>query len=292
MFNKKMKIMKAKYIFFSLCLFSFNSLLFAQTDMTNKIINPGFEDNVNDLATGWDYEGGCDAYAWHTINTDADDTKTGENICGLWNATFGDAAISQTISGLANGTYKVTADLMGSSNAASSRLTTQRIFGNNCSVLFGAESDYSAETVSVLKSKLGEKLSYAGHVVTQDDRGPLLKCEVICEVTDGTLTLGVKTNGSDSQYAFSFPNLTAGDGWGWFKVDNFTLTYNPATGISNASLKKNIKVRVNDGFVIVEGAESFEIHDLYGRFIPTNMQLNRGIYLVKANSQVVKVNVK
>jgi len=284
--------MKIKCLLFSACLLSFNSLVFAQTDLTSKIINPSFEDNVDDVATGWDYEGGCDAYVWHTINTDGDDTKTGNNICGLWNATFGDVAISQTITGLTNGTYKVTADLMGSSNAASSRLTTQRIFGNNCSVLFGTESDYSAETVSVLKSKLGEKVTYAGHTVTESDAGPLLKCEVICEVTDGTLSLGVKTNGSDSQYAFSFPNLTAGDGWGWFKVDNFTLTLNPTTAIKNVISKKDIKILVNNGFITVEGTDSYEILDLSGRLVSNKTQLNRGIYLVKANSQTKKIVVK
>lgn len=285
--------MKTKHLLLSVLIMASSTMAMAQTDMTDKIVNPSFEENVDAMATGWTYEGGCDTYAWNTINTDADETKTGNNICGLWNATFGDVAVTQTITGLTNGTYKVTADLMGSSNALSSRLTTQRISGNSCSVLFGQESDYSTETINVLKNTLGETLTYAGHVVTQSDQGPLLLCEVTCTVTDGTLKLGVKTNGSASAYPFSFPALTDGDGWGWFKVDNFTLTYMGATtGIEKASLKKDIKVMVNNGFVTVEGVESFEIHDLYGRLIPCSVQLNRGIYLVSANSKVVKVSVK
>lgn len=38
-----------KQLFLSLFLFVITSLLWAQTDMTNRIVNPGFEDGVE----GW-----------------------------------------------------------------------------------------------------------------------------------------------------------------------------------------------------------------------------------------------
>lgn len=286
--------MKTRYLLLSICMLCVSSfMLNAQpTDMTSKITNPSFEDNVDAMATGWTYEGGCDAYVWNTINTDGDETKDGNNICGLWNATFGDVAITQTITGLDNGEYKVTAGLMCAANAVSSRLTTQRIFANNSSVLYGANSDYSTETVSVLTGTLGETLSYAGNPVsTTAENGPFLVCEVTTIVTDGTLKIGIKTNGTDSAYPFTFPNLTDGDGWGWFKTDNFTLTFLGATGIDKASLKDDIKVIVTNGFITVDGAESFEVYDLCGSFIPNGKKMSRGVYIVKANAQVKKVFV-
>ena len=287
--------MKTKCLLFSVCLLSINSfVLMAQsTDVTSKIVNPSFEENVDAMATGWTYEG-VDGYVWTVVNTDGDGTKDGNNIMGIWNQTFGDVSVNQTITGLENGAYKVTAGFMVGVNGATpgQRLTTQRIFANNNSVLYGAESDYTTDNITVLTGTVGEKITYAGYSVSTAENGPFSVCTVETTVTDGTLKLGVKTNGVSSVYGFSFPNADQ-SGWGWFKVDNFTLTYlGPATGIDNASLRKNIKVLVNNGFVTVDGAESFELYDLNGRSIPNNRPLNRGIYLVKANSQVVKVAVK
>lgn len=39
-----------KQLFLSLFLFVITSLLWAQTDMTDRIVNPGFEDEIN----GWE----------------------------------------------------------------------------------------------------------------------------------------------------------------------------------------------------------------------------------------------
>lgn len=287
--------MKIRYFLFSVCIVSMYSIaLVAQpTDMTNKIVNPSFEDNVDALATGWTYEGGSDTYVWHVINTDGDATKEGNNICGLWNPKFGDAAITQTITGLENGVYVVTAGLMVGVNGATpgQRLTTQRIFANKNSVLYGAEADYSADNLAVLKETLGELISYAGYGVSTAENGPFSVCSVETKVTDGTLVLGIKTNGTDSQYNFTFPTADE-SGWGWFKMDNFTLTFKGATTGITSPLKRDIKVLVNNGFIAVEGAESFKIHDLSGREIKNNIQLSRGIYLVSANAQIVKVAVK
>lgn len=48
-----------------------------------------------------------------------------------------DYEISQTISGLENGTYQITAGVMVGANGNGSRRTSQRIFGNLNSTLFG-----------------------------------------------------------------------------------------------------------------------------------------------------------
>jgi hypothetical protein len=269
----------------------------AQVDMTNLITNPSFEANVDDLAEGWTYEGGADTLTWHAINTDGDETKDGNNICGLWNDVFADPAITQTITDVENGIYKVTADLMCSRNAESLRLTTQRIFINNKSVLFGvkADSNYSKDDLAILTDELGETITFADHVVSPvgKENGPFHTCEVIDTITDGTIKLGIKTNGSGSQYDFTFPLLTAGNGWGWFKVDNFTLTKledNGGSAISDIQTDNNdLKIFVNDGYIIVEGVPDFRVYSINGSLVSSDSQLEPGIYIVQANNKVAKV---
>lgn len=187
-------------------------------DVTSVIVNPSFEANVEALATGWTY-GNTATYSWHTVNTDGDSTKEGNNIMGLWNNKFADDQVYQTII-VANGIFKVSAYL----TVPSGMLTTQRIFINDHSVLYGHEADYTAATLNVLRNNFGEKITFAGHDVSSRTNGPFLLCEATDTITNGTVKIGVKTNGTASAYSgnFNFPNV---DGNGWFKVDNFHLTY-------------------------------------------------------------------
>jgi len=183
------------------------------------ITNPSFE--TQDF-TGWTWIG-ADGYSWLGVNTDGDATKHGSYIAGTWNANFGDVELSQIITGLSNGLYTVTADLMGSSNATTSRLTTQRLFANGKCMLFGANTAYSIENLSIIGTP--DTYTFGDYSETQSDIGPFLKLTVTAPVTDGTLTLGIRTNGLSSNQGYTFPNLIAGNGHGWFKVDNFTMTY-------------------------------------------------------------------
>lgn len=288
-----MKKLHLQFIAVALCIKCLT--LQAQTDVTDLIINPSFEDNVDDVADGWDYNEDALACAWHVINTDGDETKTGDNICGLWNATLGDPIISQTITDVDNGIYKLTADMMCSRNAESLRLTTQRIFINNNSILFGANADtnYSAVDLAILTDNLSETITFANYPSSPigKENGPFMTCEVTTTVTDGTIVLGVKTNGSDSQYEFEFPHLTAGNGWGWFKVDNFTLTYMGAVGIEEINNETRLNVSVKNGYVTVDGVKEFKIYSLNGALIPSDEQLTPGIYLIRANHKVAKIIV-
>ncbi|HEY6914469.1 MAG TPA: hypothetical protein VI413_07320, partial [Paludibacter sp.] len=206
----------------SVFLVAFVSSLFvhvnAQTNYTSRINNPGFE--TGNL-TGWTFTG-TSGFAWAGVNTDGDATKTGSYIAGIWNSTIADVELSQSLSGLPNGNYRVTADLMGSSNATTSRLTTQRLFANAKSKLFGLSTSYSTANLGILGATEG--YSFGGYSETANDKGPFLKLSVVVNVTDGNLKFGIRTNGKTSTLGYKFPNLTAGDGYGWFKVDNFTLT--------------------------------------------------------------------
>lgn len=216
------------------CILAMWNTAFSQTDYTDSISNPSFETGN---ASGWTWNG-TTGYAWAGVNTDGDNTKTGNYIIGTWNAVIGDVELSQTIQNLPNGMYTVTADLMGSSNATTSRLTTQRLFANGVSMLFGVESAYSAENLSMLE-KL-ESYTFGGYSETANDAGPFKTLTVVAPVSDGTLKFGIHSNGKGSTLGFSFPNLTAGDGHGWFKADNFTLT---RTGDLNQEVTSNAGLR-------------------------------------------------
>jgi DUF1680 family protein len=203
----------------------------AQTSYTNRITNPSFE--TGNL-TGWTFTG-TTGYVWVGVNTDGDATKDGSYIAGTWNATIGDVELSQSLSGLPNGNYRLTADLMGSSNATTSRLTTQRLFANAKSQLFGLASSYSTANLGILGAT--ESYSFGGYSETANDQGPFLKLSVVVNVAEGNLKFGIRSSGKTSTLGYTFPNLTAGDGHGWFKVDNFTLTE-----VSNVATLENISL--------------------------------------------------
>lgn len=259
------------------------------------LTNPSFE--TGDF-TGWTWTG-TDGYVWVGVNTDGDETKTGKNIAGTWNAIFGDIELSQTVTGLANGNYRVTADLMGSSNGASSRLTTQRLFANGKSQLFGASTDssYSPENLAILATT--EQFTFGGYQVTQNDAGPFRTLSVVAPVTDGTLVLGIRSNGSGSALGYTFPKLT-GDGHGWFKVDNFTLRYEGPLASLKQTEESAVSFIVTDGKLFVRNATNFLVYDLTGRKVVevksnnsgNGVSLKAGIYLLKVEGQSLKVSVR
>lgn len=145
---------------------------------------------------------------WHGINDDCTGYKDGNYGFGIWMPTIPNYEISQTISGLDNGTYTITAGLM-----VDRRRTTQRIFGNLNSTLFSYEENYEEGILPA------EYKTYAGLTEVNDDR-TLQEITVRAYVYDGTLTFGVKT---DNNIAAAL--RTGGEqGDGWFKVDNFTIS--------------------------------------------------------------------
>ncbi len=151
--------------------------------------------------------------AWHGVNEDSEgDIKDGQMTFGIWNASIPDYELSQTITGLANGTYEITAGLMAGNNSGP-RLTTQRIFGNLNSTYYASETDYDPEQLD--KSEVS---AFAGNEILVTDR-EMRPVTVRAFVYDGTLTFGVRT---DNNLAATF-NTVSNAGAGWFKVDNFTI---------------------------------------------------------------------
>lgn len=154
--------------------------------------------------------------AWHGINSDSDgDAKDGNLAFGIWNSGIPQYEISQTIEGLENGTYTITAGLMVGANGSGSRRTTQRIFGNLNSTYFGAEYEYDLDLLAK-----DEVYAFQGNEELVTDR-TLQPIEVKAYVYDGTLTFGLRTDNNIAAALRSSGNGAGGDGW--FKLDNFRI---------------------------------------------------------------------
>ncbi len=259
------------------------------------ITNPSFETADT---TGWTWNGTTAGYVWVGVNADGDATKHGTYILGTWNSVFGDVELSQTLTGIPNGNYKITCGLMGSSNTGTSRLTTQRLFANEKSMLFGVDTMYSAENLAIMAAT--ESYSFGGYSETRNDAGPFCKLSVTVPVTDGTVKLGVRTNGKSSTLGYTFPKLTAGDGHGWFKVDNFTMTYDGPLASISSTTEQVVTFQVREGKLFVKNVENFSVYNLQGvrvADVKSNVSsqgvaLRSGFYIVKANAQSFKVVVK
>ena len=153
---------------------------------------------------------------WHGVNADCTgDIKDGQMGFGIWTSGIPTYEISQTIEGLDNGTYEVTAGLMAGANGSGSRLTTQRIFGNLNSTYYGSQDDY-------LISELDQSEVYTfanNEILTTDTE--MRPVTVNAFVYDGTLTFGVRTDGNYRANNRTSANSAGGDGW--FKTDNFRI---------------------------------------------------------------------
>lgn len=192
---------------------------------TYGIINPGFENltnqkniasnDVKSVPFGWTLEkDGTEVsnptWWWCSINKDGNQHKEGEHVWGIWDGgAYGDIELHQTLTGVTNGHWRLTARLM---NNHSEQNNHARIFINNASMLAGNKADYSW-----LPS--GEECTFSGTWATADnDMQHVFQVET--EVTDGTLRIGAKSNG-------------------FIKIDDFQLTYlGPSTSIDHTTVDK------------------------------------------------------
>ena len=123
--------------------------------------------------------------------------------------------MSQTIEGLENGTYTITAAVMVGANGSGSRRTTQRIFGNLNSKYFGSQDEYNLDLLD--KSEIYD---FEGLTEPTTDT-ELQDMSVEAFVYDGTLTFGFRTDNNIA--AANRDNTNGAGGDGWFKIDNFRI---------------------------------------------------------------------
>ena len=207
----------------------------------------------------------------------------GEYLWGVWNSNIPDMELSQTISGMPKGTYTVSADVMIQYNWAGDCTTTQRIFGNNFVQMWGSEGAYSENNLPQ-DAKDATVLTYANYVCAPSQSGLdnsdlLHPMHVTFSVADdGILKVGFRTNG------INFDGLKWGqegalNGQGWFKIDNFRLSYDS-----------------EDMTVAVKGVETAAKPSALSFYGIGGQRLNaprRGLNIVKgADGQARKVIVK
>ena len=237
-------------------------------DITHLLKNPSFEDlsaqynTVSDGAVpapaGWTLlvngepaetvsGGWCAINHGDNINVQLEDGSIidhqytdGEHLWGIWNSNMPEVELSQTLKHMPPGTYTLTADVMIQFNWAGDNTTTQRIFGNNAVQMWGTEDKYEINLPEDAKN--ASQLTYAGYVCAQGLTGLansdlLHPMKVVFAVgEDGIAKIGFRTNGINSEgKKFSEGGL---NGQGWFKVDNFRLSYDsddPSLGINTIS---------------------------------------------------------
>ena len=169
-------------------------------DLTFLITNPTVEGSTGsmepDCAPGWWIEvSGSDQQYLHTNGSAYEDgvTYNTTTYFNTWNGTAGAAKYlaTQTLTGLPNGTYRLTADLSGDLDAAYTA-SGAYIFGQSAGIYSTAESDGSG----VFKTYT------TGDII----------------VVDGTMTIGTTTRGDE---------LWGGNPFGgtWFSCDDFRLAY-------------------------------------------------------------------
>ena len=223
--------------------------------VTELMKNPGFEDlsaqggvdtggSVNPPA-GWDLfidgeqQTSAPPLGWCGINGGDDISSAGivddegnpvtvqyvegTHLWGIWNGSIPNVELSQTLTGLPNGTYVLSANVMVQYQWAGNCLTTQRIFANDCVQMFGTEEEHAVNlTEDAHAANKNGHLTYAGYTCTADDpyTNTLRPMEVRFYVTDGTAKVGFRTNNINPD-----GSADTSTGHGWFKLDNFQLFY-------------------------------------------------------------------
>ena len=162
-----------------------------ETDMTWMITNPGFE--TGDW-TGWTTVYGWDSRVAHATSDVAPNNGEGQYIMNTWN-DFVDAKnsginapVRQTLSGLPNGRYRLTADVTSDN-------------GNPVAVYATTNSETVNDTIQPTNNKTFKTKS------------------IEFDVTDHTATIGAVGYKGGVNGTFNL------DGGCWYKCDNFRLTY-------------------------------------------------------------------
>jgi hypothetical protein len=239
-----------------------NDFKLGKGDVTSKGVNMSFEDlsnqggsqstGVTNAPAGWNlYLNGalCNEASqisaagvanWCSINDDCEgEAKDGNYGFGIWTSSMPKVELSQTITGLASGTYSVTAGVMVGANGNGSRMTTQRIFANNNSTYFGSEEQYVADQLDQ-----SEVYGFQGNEEPVTDR-LLQDVTVRAFVYDGTLTFGFRTDNNVYAVAGRTGYNGAG-GDGWFKVDNFRLMYEGLDMADARAILDNYAEKINN----------------------------------------------
>lgn len=184
-----------------------------------------------------------------TVNTQYTD---GDHLWGIWSDAIPVIELSQTITGLPAGTYTVTVDAVVQNDWAGNNLGMQRLFANDYVTLYGAADDYiqnadeelyttfptdvriAAEIDNLNQDADYKHLNYAGNYVNENygaSGAPYTTSLTFGLAEQGNVTIGFRS----SRISAVDGQLSTQASLGWFKLDNWTLTYDSETVPAGAS---------------------------------------------------------
>ena len=234
-------------------------------DVTHYIQNPSFEDysaqgtpasgGVENAPKGWNlYLNGAQCTTkseiqaagvsgWCAINggdnigleledgTWVDHQYTdGERLWGIWNDVIPEVELSQTLTAMPAGTYTLTCDVLVQYNWAGYCITTQRIFANDYVAMYSYESNYAnnlpkdAQDAVAIDNLVEDiqvpHINYAGHECESPRSDYSHTVSLTFGLAEkGDIHIGFRTNNVDRD------GVARNQGIGWFKLDNWRLTY-------------------------------------------------------------------
>lgn len=222
----------------------------------------------------------------------------GDKLWGMWASAIPSVELSQTISHLPAGTYTVSADIVVQNDWAGMNLATQRIFANDYVCMFAAEEDYIQNTDEELFAKFPADIIAARKIDAENASAELKHLNYAGNYSfdnygasgapyTTSLTFGVAEAGSIT-FGFRSSRLSAADGeisgqasMGWFKLDNWKLTYDSAQVPEGADA---------DGITEVAASKSpVQFYSVVGARLAAPQ---KGINIIKVGNTVQKVMVK
>ncbi|MBQ9363465.1 MAG: hypothetical protein IJT97_08635 [Bacteroidaceae bacterium] len=249
-------------------------------ELTDYIQNPSFEDysaqgtpssgGVENAPKGWNLyidgalcstsqeikaagiTGWCAINGGDNINVELEDGTIVTNQCsdgthmwGIWNGTIPEIELSQTLKSMPAGTYTLTCDVLVQYNWAGYCITTQRIFANDYVAMYSYEGNYEnnmpqdAQDAIAIDNLVENAevlhLTYGGYECESPRSDYSHKVSLTFGLAEkGDINIGFRTNNIDRN------GIAQGSGKGWFKLDNWRLTYDSEEVPVGADVKKPI----------------------------------------------------
>jgi hypothetical protein len=234
-------------------------------NLTDYIQNPSFEDystqgsgssgGVENTPKGWNLyvngaqcvtaaetreagiTGWCAINNGDNINVELEDGTVvthqysdGDHLWGIWNGTIPEIELSQTLQNMPAGTYTLTCDVLVQYNWAGYCITTQRIFANDYVAMYSFEGNYANNMPADAQDAIAidnlvegievPHLIYGGYQCESPRSDYSHTVSLTFGLAEkGDILIGFRTNNIDRD------GIAQGSGKGWFKLDNWTLTY-------------------------------------------------------------------
>ncbi len=252
-------------------------------DITAVILNPSFDEGTNNTegATGWTFS--CETSGGHFGWNTTAQQEASNYAFEFWHVTAFE--MSQTIQGLAEGYYHITADALYRAGNNSNDLAAAyyedpegardvMLFGNTCGVKVASVYDCSQENATGFGGEVSYTYDGATYYVpnTMESAGGYFDMDLYLNefdvyVAEGEdLTIGLVLNGNVVDY-------------NWCVWDNFTIAY-----LGNDEAPTAIEGVIADEEVAgLAGAAG--IYDLAGRRVA---KAQKGVYIIDGKKVLVK----